>query len=72
MKRFLMGCIRRYRTNGGGRRILVQCNFNPSCSEYALQAFDKFGLFRGSFLAIRRIARCRNRQQVGRKDDFLP
>ncbi|MBF0133736.1 MAG: membrane protein insertion efficiency factor YidD [Magnetococcales bacterium] len=67
-----MNGIRRYQTGGGGGRILVQCNFNPSCSEYALQAIDRFGPLRGSFLAIKRIARCRDRQRIGREDDFLP
>lgn len=73
LKRFLMGRIRRYQANGGGDRILlVRCNFNPSCSEYAHQALERFGFWRGSYLAIQRIVRCRDRQQVGLEDDFLP
>lgn len=34
------------------------CRFNPTCSEYAIQAFKKHGVFRGSWLATRRILRC--------------
>lgn len=34
------------------------CRFTPSCSNYALQAFKKYGLFKGLWLASRRIARC--------------
>jgi len=34
------------------------CRFEPSCSAYALQALEQHGLVRGSWLAIRRVARC--------------
>ncbi|HUL71723.1 MAG TPA: membrane protein insertion efficiency factor YidD [Vicinamibacterales bacterium] len=34
------------------------CRFEPSCSEYAIQAITEHGLLRGSRLAARRIARC--------------
>ncbi len=34
------------------------CRFYPSCSEYAKQAIQKYGLWRGSWLAIQRISRC--------------
>ena len=34
------------------------CRFQPSCSEYALEALREHGAFRGSWLAIRRIGRC--------------
>ncbi|MEG2483922.1 MAG: membrane protein insertion efficiency factor YidD [Clostridia bacterium] len=34
------------------------CRFTPSCSEYAAQAIDKYGIIIGSFKAIRRILRC--------------
>lgn len=34
------------------------CRFYPSCSEYALEALKKYGLLRGSFLALWRILRC--------------
>lgn len=34
------------------------CRFQPTCSEYALTAIQRFGAWRGSLLAIRRISRC--------------
>lgn len=34
------------------------CRFYPTCSHYALQAVERFGAFRGGYLAIRRILRC--------------
>jgi putative membrane protein insertion efficiency factor len=34
------------------------CRFTPSCSQYALEAIARYGAFRGSWLAARRLARC--------------
>ncbi|MCX8103119.1 MAG: membrane protein insertion efficiency factor YidD [Candidatus Bipolaricaulota bacterium] len=34
------------------------CRFYPSCSEYAKQAIQKYGLLRGGWLALKRISRC--------------
>ena len=36
----------------------ASCRFTPSCSTYALQAIMKHGIFRGSWLAVKRIMRC--------------
>ncbi len=35
-----------------------KCRFTPSCSQYAIEAFRKYGLFKGGWMAIRRILRC--------------
>jgi len=37
---------------------LGRCRFEPSCSRYALEAVQKHGAMRGSFLASKRICRC--------------
>ena len=34
------------------------CVFYPSCSEYTKQAITKYGIFKGTFLGIKRISRC--------------
>lgn len=35
------------------------CRFTPTCSQYAIEALQKYGPFKGSWLAIKRILRCR-------------
>lgn len=34
------------------------CRFIPTCSEYAYEAIERFGVFKGSLLALWRILRC--------------
>jgi len=34
------------------------CRFSPSCSNYAMQAIERFGFFKGSWLTTRRLLRC--------------
>jgi putative membrane protein insertion efficiency factor len=35
-----------------------RCRFAPSCSEYAIEAITTHGALRGSWLAVRRVAKC--------------
>lgn len=34
------------------------CIYTPTCSEYAVQAIEKYGAWKGGFLAVKRILRC--------------
>ena len=34
------------------------CRFFPSCSEYAMEALERHGALRGTWLTVRRVARC--------------
>lgn len=34
------------------------CIYTPTCSQYALEALEKYGFLKGSFLAVKRILRC--------------
>lgn len=48
--RFYQVCISPYKP--------PTCRFTPTCSEYALQAFRKWGPFKGLYLTVRRLLRC--------------
>jgi len=41
------------------------CRFHPTCSQYAMDAIETYGALRGSWLAVRRLARCHPFQQGG-------
>ncbi|OIP68619.1 MAG: membrane protein insertion efficiency factor YidD [Oscillatoriales cyanobacterium CG2_30_40_61] len=34
------------------------CRFHPTCSQYAIEALETFGIIQGSWLALKRILRC--------------
>ena len=57
MRRLLIGLVRAY-------RLLLSpwlgsaCRFEPTCSVYSLQALEQHGAAMGSYLTVRRIARC--------------
>lgn len=35
-----------------------KCRFHPTCSHYAVEAITKYGALKGSWLAVKRLARC--------------
>lgn len=58
MKRLLLGMIRFYQQYLSPLKGGPTCRFYPSCSQYAFEAVEKYGVLRGGYLAIRRILRC--------------
>ena len=57
MKRPLIWLIKFYRKNISPK-IPPSCKFTPTCSQYGLEAIERFGSIKGSYLTIRRILRC--------------
>lgn len=57
MKHLILRSIEWYQTAREGRPS--PCRFTPTCSHYAHEAVSEYGPARGSWLAVRRLARCR-------------
>ena len=57
MKRFLLALVRFYRKSISPLRPPC-CRFIPTCSQYALEAIEKYGALKGGWLAFKRIMRC--------------
>lgn len=57
MKKLFLFLIRFYRRNISPLKQPC-CRFIPTCSEYALEAVEKYGALKGSWLALRRLLRC--------------
>ena len=57
MKRFLIFLVKFYRKRISPLKRPC-CRYFPTCSQYALEALEKYGAAKGSWLALRRISRC--------------
>lgn len=58
MKRILIGIIRFYRKYLSGIKTRSTCIYVPTCSEYGIEAIQKYGACKGGFLTLWRILRC--------------
>lgn len=58
MKRILLGGIRFYRKYLSALKGYSSCIYYPTCSQYAIEAIEKYGAFKGGALAAWRILRC--------------
>ena len=57
MKKFVTSAIRFYQRQISPL-LPPRCRYIPTCSEYALEAVEKYGAVKGSWLAAKRILRC--------------
>ena len=57
MKRLLLALIRFYR-RAISPYTAPKCRYIPTCSQYAVEAIEKYGALKGGWLAFRRILRC--------------
>ena len=56
-KRGMLWLIRFYRAPTSPH-FPACCRYTPTCSQYALEAIQKYGALKGGWLALRRILRC--------------
>jgi len=57
MTQLALGLIKLYQ-NTVSKVLPSVCRFQPTCSQYAVEAIKKYGFARGSWLAAKRIVRC--------------
>ena len=57
MKPVLLSLIRFYQRNISPY-FPARCRFRPTCSAYAIEAISKYGARKGTWLALKRFARC--------------
>lgn len=57
MKAFVLVLITFYRCYISPR-FPSTCRFVPTCSQYAMEAVEKYGAFKGGWLALKRVLRC--------------
>ena len=50
--------IRFYQVYISPYKVYTRCKYIPTCSEYAVQAINKYGVFKGGLMAAWRILRC--------------
>ncbi|ROR22132.1 hypothetical protein EDD66_11612 [Mobilisporobacter senegalensis] len=58
MKRFLIFLIKMYRRFISPLKGRPSCIYVPTCSSYAITALEKYGVIKGTYLAIKRVLRC--------------
>ena len=58
MRRLALGAIRLYQLTVSPY-LRGYCRHTPSCSHYAYEAISRHGFWRGTWLALRRLGRCR-------------
>lgn len=57
MRKIFIGLIRIYQY-AISPYLPPSCRYTPTCSSYSVEAINRFGIFRGGWMAIRRVTRC--------------
>ncbi len=65
MKKIFMFLVRFYQRYLSPLKGTPCCRFIPTCSEYAYQAFEKYGVLKGGYLAVRRLLKCHSFHKGG-------
>ncbi len=58
MKKICISMIRFYQKYISPLKRHPSCKYIPTCSQYAIEAYEKYGFFKGTVLAVWRILRC--------------
>ena len=58
IKKLLISCVRFYQKYLSPLKTHSTCIYTPTCSEYALEALNKYGAVKGTFLTCKRIIKC--------------
>ena len=58
IRKFLISMIRLYQKYLSPLKRKGSCRFYPTCSQYAIDALNRYGVLKGSCLALRRILKC--------------
>ncbi len=58
MKKIMIKIIQFYQNYISHLLGEFKCKFYPTCSEYAIQALEKYGIWKGLALSIKRIMKC--------------
>lgn len=56
MKKIVIKCIKMYQATPGPWH--QYCRHIPTCSSYAIEALEKYGMIQGTYLSIKRIIKC--------------
>jgi putative membrane protein insertion efficiency factor len=57
MKAIVLGLLRFYKRYVSPA-MPPSCRFTPTCSEYAYEAIERYGVIKGGWMGLRRLARC--------------
>ena len=71
MKQILLSCIKFYQ-RAISPFFPARCRYIPTCSQYAVEAIERFGPWKGGWLAFKRLMRCHPFSKHDRFDPVPP